>query len=322
MEQSNSLLPKIKQALWQFRSPVVLPHDMPYGLSPVSVWESILDEEPRLQAYIKDIRMTAIPEGGYTYHVRYMNTQIPMAYVFLVESQEELCRLMKDMAGKFVSDFVALVGDEVDPHASEENFHHRDACRYPNLKATTLTTTKMQGSGQLVCTYAYTYRIPREILIERDKQVERRIGEMVDALTDKSASWRENAYRMYDYLINHVTYAHDTPEGDVITQSVVQSAYGALIEGRCVCQGMAEAYARLLTRAGIPCRVIWGYTQDGTRHAWNVVEDPHGNRGHHDLTWAVMRPFEKDTYFHANDQTMAESRTWDESLVERKNTDK
>ena len=318
MEHLSIILPKVKQALWQFRSPVVLPH----GFSPVALWESILNQEPRLQAYIKDIRMTAIPEGGYTYHIQYMNTQIPVAYVFVVESQEGLCQLMGNMAGRFVEGFVAVVGEDVDPQAAETYFHHAMACTYPNLKTTSLTMTKMQGSGHLVCTYTYTYRIPREILIERDKQVEQKLCELAAQLIDKDSSWHENAHAVYDFLTSHITYAQDTGEGDADTQSVIQSAYGALIQGRCVCQGMAEAYARLLTQADIPCRVVWGYTFDGTRHAWNVVQDTHGNWGHHDLTWAVMRPYEKDTYFHADDQTMAKSRTWDKSLVERYNTGK
>ncbi len=49
------------------------------------------------------------------------------------------------------------------------------------------------------------------------------------------------------------------------------SAYGALIEGRAVCEGYARAFQYLLNRAGINCMIAVG-TSRGENHAWNMVK--------------------------------------------------
>lgn len=49
------------------------------------------------------------------------------------------------------------------------------------------------------------------------------------------------------------------------------NAYGALVEGRSVCDGYANAMALLLRLAGVECGVVQGMTSTGAPHAWNLV---------------------------------------------------
>ena len=46
-------------------------------------------------------------------------------------------------------------------------------------------------------------------------------------------------------------------------------AYGALIEGKSVCQGYAYAFKMLCDKAQIPCWIVTGYYREP--HAWNYV---------------------------------------------------
>ena len=113
-----------------------------------------------------------------------------------------------------------------------------------------------------------------------------------------SSDW-ETALYLHDALIRHVTYE----EGDLD-----QTAYGALVNGKAVCMGYAMAYEYLLTRAGIDCDTVIGYTDefsaamDGTlfqmdRHAWTIVtfrENGVARSYYVDTTWDDLAL--KDSY--------------------------
>ena len=66
----------LEKALWQYRSPMTLPA----GVDPLATWQAVLQKNPSLQAYVKDVHMTAIPKGGYVLTVQYMNTNIHILY--------------------------------------------------------------------------------------------------------------------------------------------------------------------------------------------------------------------------------------------------
>ena len=72
----------------------------------------------------------------------------------------------------------------------------------------------------------------------------------------------EKAREVHDYLIRNVQYD--------FTKNAYKS-YGALAEGRAVCQGYSLAYREVLLHLEIPCNVLIGTTSQGL-HAWNLVE--------------------------------------------------
>ncbi len=84
----------------------------------------------------------------------------------------------------------------------------------------------------------------------------------------------EKELALHDAIVNSCTYA-DGPNA--------HSAYGALVEGRAVCEGYAEAFQYLLHRAGINCMIIDG-TGNGENHAWNAVKIG-GSWYYTDVTW-------------------------------------
>ena len=84
-----------------------------------------------------------------------------------------------------------------------------------------------------------------------------------------AAPWQGDysvARYLYDWLAEHVTYA--------ASEGYDQTAYAAIMEGSAVCGGIADAYAFLLNRAGIPaCTVTGQAVQEGETiaHAWNFA---------------------------------------------------
>lgn len=82
----------------------------------------------------------------------------------------------------------------------------------------------------------------------------------------RSATVPEKVAYINNYLCRKITYDEDSPNrGNVI---------GALVEGRCVCEGYAQAFTLLATKAGLTVANIPGYaTNDGKTegHMWNAV---------------------------------------------------
>lgn len=64
--------------------------------------------------------------------------------------------------------------------------------------------------------------------------------------------------------------------------SASRTAYGALANGKAVCQGYSFAYKLLLRRAGVPAVYVGS---DSMQHAWNMVQMENNGWYHVDVTW-------------------------------------
>ena len=73
---------------------------------------------------------------------------------------------------------------------------------------------------------------------------------------------------VHDYIVDNTEY-------DLNAGNNVYNAYGALIDGKCVCEGYARAYKYVLDELKIPCIIACGIGRNsvGTTesHAWNYV---------------------------------------------------
>ena len=74
------------------------------------------------------------------------------------------------------------------------------------------------------------------------------------------ATLLEKAKTIFYWLANNISYDRDAPHH--------QSAYGALVERKAVCKGIAKAYQLLLQILGIPCELVEGTLDGSTKHLW------------------------------------------------------
>ena len=126
------------------------------------------------------------------------------------------------------------------------------------------------------------------------KAVKAAAKEILSHITDDMTDY-EKALYIHDALAAHITYEDGDNAHDI---------YGALVEGKAVCEGYAEAYQYLLREAGIQSYVVTG-TANGGAHAWNYVRLD-GKYYQVDLTWDDQGEELYHAYFGLTDAMMAE----------------
>lgn len=84
---------------------------------------------------------------------------------------------------------------------------------------------------------------------------------------------------LHDYLVRNCVYDRSAVN-EVISPS--RTAYGALANGKAVCQGYSLACKLLLRRAGVPAVYVGS---DSMQHAWNMVQMENNGWYHVDVTW-------------------------------------
>lgn len=85
------------------------------------------------------------------------------------------------------------------------------------------------------------------------------------------------------------------------------TAYGALVEGRAVCEGYSRAMQLLLHRVGIPCTLVTGQAKEtGEEHMWNLVT-VNGRNYHLDVTWDDSEDILTHTFMNLSTARLQES---------------
>ena len=145
-----------------------------------------------------------------------------------------------------------------------------------------------------------TYLMKGKELQDAKAAFEQVINLMLARLTPEMSEY-EMEKALHDMLAVHVTY---------VSTSNAHNAYGALVEGKAVCEGYAEALQCLLHRVGIQSVEIFGYginpaTGLGEPHAWNAVRID-GEYYLVDLTWNDQKSILLHAYFNQTSKIMAE----------------
>lgn len=127
---------------------------------------------------------------------------------------------------------------------------------------------------------------------------------------------------IYEYLQDNVVYDEQELEkmcrSGNVTNPFSHNAYGALINGRAVCDGIVAAFSLLAHRMNIESTMVAGeakfYTADFSNHAWNLIRVD-SKCYHIDATWDINK---KDNtgeysydYFCVDDDLISSNHHWD-----------
>ena len=130
---------------------------------------------------------------------------------------------------------------------------------------------------------AYSYQVTYYTDKAQEDTVDSRLSEIYTSLqlSDSTLTDAQKVWKIYDWITNHVTYDYENLNDD--NNKTKYTAYGALSDGKAVCQGFAGLFYRMCMDNGIDCRIVTG-TADNGAHAWNIVKVG-DNYYYIDATW-------------------------------------
>ena len=110
------------------------------------------------------------------------------------------------------------------------------------------------------------------------KEYEAKLKIVVDGAKAAGKDVKTQIEYVNKYISDNVEYDFcTTPDGYLPEADYVDTAYGALVNGKAICGGYAKAFKAVLDRLNIPCVCIQGYSCSSASssyvaHMWNAVK--------------------------------------------------
>ena len=126
------------------------------------------------------------------------------------------------------------------------------------------------------------------------------VREQVNAFAVSGTTRYERLKSIHDGLAARIVYD--------IEAAHAHEAYGALIDGRSVCEGYAKSFKMLCDRENIPCVLVKGLASTGGEpegHMWNYVQMEDGKWYAVDVTWDDQTDGVRYEFFLAGAKTPA-----------------
>ena len=139
-----------------------------------------------------------------------------------------------------------------------------------------LITAKPEGTTEVWAKYNDAlYKCVIKVNNKMDTDLENKVVEIANKF--RHLSNVDKVMAVHDYLIDHIEYAYS---------HIVRRAYGALIEGKAVCQGYAQSFQKILSNLNIEGHTVigWNISEKPVLHEWNRVKLD-GKWYYIDLTW-------------------------------------
>lgn len=275
------------------------------------LFEQTLTEHPELLAYVDGYSSSISPISGMTVNMRYSNTDVPHSCLYSVRSRDEVEDILHRAISGFASSIIIAAPKEVDPRAAYSDFSVAYNGFYSNLVGMEHLTWSMSKFGYSFVRFNFKYRIGKVKLIMMERELKAEVARLIPLLFCDGMLPETKAYIAHNYLARSVEYWLKE-DANPLEMSYRQSAYGALINKKCVCQGYAEAYKRLLDSQGIPNYVLCGKVKgSAVHHAWNAISFDGRDFYHVDVTWDSQGGgLSSHKYFCKTDADMIPTRMW------------
>ena len=123
--------------------------------------------------------------------------------------------------------------------------------------------------------YSFVYSPLYFTSLAQESELSARVAAILGELSPGGKSDEQKIRAVYRYLCDNVAY-------DFAEDTIVFTAYDALVNGRAACQGVAVAFYRLCLEMGLDARIV---TSLGMGHAWNIVRADGRHYYAVDATW-------------------------------------
>ena len=110
------------------------------------------------------------------------------------------------------------------------------------------------------------------------QQMQAQLNSKVDTLLNnarKYGSAFEKELYFHDYICENTEYDNDSAADLDSANPNSMTSYGALIEGKAICEGYSKAMQLLCLKSGIPCCTVYG-EHSGVPHMWNIIDPGDG----------------------------------------------
>ena len=147
------------------------------------------------------------------------------------------------------------------------------------------------------------------------RQLDAAIHVLMDALPYNASAF-EKELLFHDRLVELCSYDDTAAKSDdPATQfPTAFTAYGALVEGKAVCEGYSRAMQLLMQEVNIECTLVSGFDIDGIPHMWNLITID--NRNYHlDVTWDDTEDLLRHTFFNITTAEISLTHTIDDENV-------
>ena len=276
------------------------------------LFHEALDESPEILAYVAGY--SAAPsffDRGLVFKVSYDNLDVPVKNIYFVSSTGEIEDIFHSALSHYLASIIIVSAPGLNVWSVYEEFHVAYGGYYSNHTGTEKRGWSMGHRGFSFARFDFNYRIGRLKLAMMERDVDREVERLSKILFHRDMPPEVKAYVAHNYLARNVEYwlkEDATP----LEMSYRQSAYGALINKKCVCQGYAEAYKRLLDTQGIKNYVLCGKVKESTvYHAWNAISFDGRVFFHVDVTWDSRGGgLSSQQYFCKSDAFMRPTRIW------------
>lgn len=283
------------------------------GTSPAAVIAQAVAKDPGIGVYIAE-QKTKVVEGKVVFDFKYTNTEVKRQDIVHVSDGYQAEDAMINAVEQFQKRLVVFPkpGVDLDYKALYSDFVANKAF-YSNLQIVSYQSYTWKTYKIKFAVFKFEYRIGKVLSDMLKRELNDKLKEVASAIFSKSMTPEIKAYVAHNYLAKTVEYWYTGGKKlNPVDKGYKQSAYGALVNKKCVCQGFAEAYKRLLDTQGITCYVVHGQVKGQLcTHAWNVVSFDNKEYFHVDVTWdATSADKTIDKYFGCTDKEMAYNRTW------------
>lgn len=156
----------------------------------------------------------------------------------------------------------------------------------------------------------FNYDFDSTVLLEMKKDLQQRACDIVASNIASDMPPYMKAYIVHNYIVNNCVYATDYETNN---DPYYYTAYGALVNGKAVCDGYASAAKILFDLCGIENIKVTG-TSKGNGHAWNLIKLDN-DYYHIDTTWDDPVSYDglnylRYDYYNLTDNEISQDHAW------------
>lgn len=161
-------------------------------------------------------------------------------------------------------------------------------------------TSKKRGKEFLAIAFEYSdsknnnsYLLSKAQRDTARKELDKACEKIINKVKKLKSEYEKEKY-INDFLCSKITYTE--------TGELIHTSYGAIVNGKALCEGYSRAFKLLCNKAGIECELIVGEAEN-VGHMWNRVNIDK-KLSYVDVTWNDRTDYKTYTYFNITEEQL------------------